>query len=139
MAARQAIQTALAPAAVGPYAQANVAGGFVFTAGQIGLDPASGAMADGISAQTRQALANVRAILAAAGCGLEDVVKVTLYLADMADFGAANAVYAEHFVEPYPARAAASSPALPKGALVEIDAVAVLPAPDRRDPESGTR
>ena len=133
MPARQAIQTGLAPAAVGPYAQANVAGGFVFTAGQIGLDPATGELVDGVAAQTRQALANIRAILAAAGCGLEDVVKVTLYLADMGDFGAANAVYAEHFVEPFPARAAASSPALPKGALVEIDAVAVLPTVERRD------
>lgn len=139
MPSRQAISTALAPAAVGPYSQANVAGGFVFTAGQIGLDAATGELVEGITAQTAQALANIRAILAAAGCGLEDVVKVTLYLADMGDFPAANAVYAEHFVEPWPARAAATSPSLPGGALVELDAVAVLPVVERRDPGNRAR
>ena len=96
-------------------------------------------MEGGVAAQTTQALANLRAILAAAGCGLEDVVKVTLYLADMSDFAAANKVYAEHFEEPYPARAAASCPMLPMGGLVELDAVAVLPVGERRDPESRTR
>ena len=137
MAGRRAIETALAPAAVGPYAQANVAGGFVFTAGQIGLDPATGRLAEGgIAGQTAQALTNLRAILAAAGCGFGDVVKVTLYLTDMGDFAAANAVYAEHFEEPFPARATAGCPTLPMGALVELDAIAVLPVAERRDPET---
>jgi 2-iminobutanoate/2-iminopropanoate deaminase len=136
MGARQAIKTRLAPAAVGPYAQANVAGGFVFTAGQIGLDPISGKLVEGgVAAQTAQALSNIRAILAAAGCGFEDIVKVTLYLADLGDFAAANEVYAASFVEPYPARAAAGVSALPAGALVEIDAVAALPGIDRREAE----
>ncbi len=122
------IQTDLAPAAIGPYSQGVVAGGFVFSAGQIGLDPASGEMVEGgVVAEALQAIQNLEAVLAAAGCGLSDVVKTTLFLADMRDFTAVNGVYDSRFASPYPARSAVEAAALPKGALFEIEAVAVLP------------
>lgn len=135
MTSRQAISTPLAPAAVGPYSQANVAGGFVFCAGQLGLDPATGAMVQGGAAeQADQALSNLRAVLAASGCGMDDVVKANAFLVDMADFAAVNQVWARYFQAPFPARAAVQVAALPKGALFEVEAIAVLPGPDRRDP-----
>jgi 2-iminobutanoate/2-iminopropanoate deaminase len=127
----RAIQTDQAPAAIGPYSQAVAAGGLVFVSGQIPLDPATGQLVTGgVAAQAAQAIANLRAILEAAGLSLDDVVKTTVLLADMADFEAVNKVYADHFTaEPRPARAAFQAAALPKGALVEIEAVAVTPPP----------
>ncbi len=120
------VATDQAPQAIGPYSQAVIAGDLVFTAGQIALDPASMEMVgDDTAAQTERVLHNLRAVLAAAGCGLADVVKTTVYLADMADFPAMNEVYAGHFGDHRPARAAVQAAALPKGAQVEIDAIAV--------------
>lgn len=118
---RQAIQTEAAPAAIGPYSQAIQAGNTLYLSGQLGLDPATGKLAEGgVGAQSRQALANVGAILAAAGFGLEDVVQVQVLLTDINDFGAVNAVYEEFFKPPYPARAAYAVAALPAGGSVEI-------------------
>jgi len=123
----QKVQTERAPAAIGPYSQAMAAGGFLFSAGQIGLVPGTGAFAaDDVVGQVRQVFRNLAAILEAAGTDLAHVVKTTVYLADMADFPAVNAVYAEHFSEPYPARSTIAAASLPKGALVEIDVVARL-------------
>ena len=120
------VATNHAPAALGPYAQAQVSGGFVFTSGQIGIDPATGAFAaDDIKGQTEQSLKNVGAILAEAGCSYEDVVKTTVLLAHIADFGPMNEVYAKYFNGDCPARAAFAVKDLPKGALVEIEAIAV--------------
>lgn len=120
------IATKQAPAAIGPYSQAMVAGGFVFTAGQIPLDPATmEIVGSDVAAQTDRVLRNVAAVLAAAGSSLARVVKTTVYLADMADFAAMNAVYARHFGDHKPARSTIQAGALPKGARVEIDAVAV--------------
>jgi 2-iminobutanoate/2-iminopropanoate deaminase len=125
---RSTIQTDLAPAAIGPYSQGVAAGGFVFTAGQIGLDPATGAMVEGgVVAQAVQAISNLEAVLAAGGCSLSDVVKTTLFLADMRDFAAVNGVYDSRFDAPYPARSTVEAAGLPAGALFEIDAVAVTP------------
>lgn len=121
-----AIHTDLAPAAIGPYSQAIAAGNTVYVSGQIPIDPATGAFAgDDITTQTRQSLTNLKNILHAAGADLCDVVKTTVYLANMADFAAMNAVYAEFFTAPYPARAAFEVACLPKNALVEIECVAV--------------
>lgn len=121
----QLIHTPKAPAAIGPYSQAIQAGNLVFVSGQIPVDPATGEFAGSdITTQTRQSLRNVKAILAQAGYTCADVVKTTVLLADMGDFAAMNAVYAEFFSEPYPARAAFAVRQLPKGALVEIEAVA---------------
>lgn len=124
---KKAIATKNAPAAIGPYSQAVAAEGtMIFVSGQLPADPATGAFpAEGtIEAQTRRALENLKAILAEAGCGMDSVLKTTVYLADIADFAAMNAVYAEYFSEPYPARAAFQVAALPKAARVEIEAVA---------------
>ena len=119
------IQTEHAPAAIGPYSQA---GGTVYVSGQLPINPATGEFAgEDIRAQARQSLENIKAILAAAGTGMPNVVKTTVLLQDMADFAAMNEVYAEYFTEPYPARAAFQVAKLPKGALVEIEAVAVQP------------
>jgi len=116
-----------APEAVGPYSQAVKAGTLLFCSGQIPLDPRSGALVTGdASAATEQVLQNLSAVLAAGGATLADVVKTTVYLTDMNDFSAVNAVYARHFGEARPARACVAVAALPKGALVEIDAVAVV-------------
>ena len=122
----KSISTSNAPAAIGPYSQAVDSGaGLVFLSGQLPLDPATGAFPEGgIQAQTRQSLRNVQAILAAAGLGLSDVVKTTVFLADMGDFAAMNEVYASFFAEPFPARSAVAAKALPKGALVEIECIA---------------
>ena len=124
---RRAIHTDSAPAAIGPYSQGNVAGGFVFTAGQIALDPAGNLVGDGqIAAETRQVLTNLRAVLQAAGADLDTVVKTTVFLADMADFAAMNAVYAEFFAAPFPARSTVQAAGLPKGVRVEIEAIATV-------------
>jgi 2-iminobutanoate/2-iminopropanoate deaminase len=117
-----------APRAIGPYSQSVSAGGFLFTSGQIALDPATGELADGgFDAQARQVFANLEAVLASAGCGFSDVVKATVYLADMADFAALNGIYAAAFGDHKPARSTVQAAALPKGARVEIDLVALLP------------
>ena len=122
-----AVHTANAPAAIGPYSQAVCAGGFVYVSGQIPLDPATGEFAGpDIRTQTRQSLKNIAAILAAAGSGMDRVVKTTVLLKDIGDFAAMNEVYAEAFTAPYPARAAFEAAALPKGVLVEIECVAAL-------------
>ena len=121
---RQASSTSGAPAALGPYSQGIVSGDLVFCAGQLGLDPATGDLADGIDAQAERSLRNLSAILDAAGCSWSDVVKTTIYLADIGTFAAVNAVYARFMVDPAPARSTFAVGALPKGALVEIEAIA---------------
>ena len=126
MSTREAISTDAAPAAAGPYSQAIRAGDLVFTAGQLGIDPAGGELAAGVSGQAERALRNLEAILAAAGSGLDRLVKVTVYLADIGDWPAVNEVYAAILPEPYPARSAFAVKDLPKGALVEIEAVATV-------------
>ena len=119
------ISTSQAPAAIGPYSQAIHVGNLLYTSGQLPLDPATGAFPEGgIKAQTRQSLTNVKAILEAAGTDMNHVVKTTVFMADMNDFADMNAVYAEFFTEPFPARSAVAVKTLPKGALVEIEAVA---------------
>ena len=121
----KAISTQKAPAAIGPYSQAIQVGNLVYTSGQIPIDPATGVFVEGgIKEQTRQSLLNVKAILAEAGLTMGDVVKTTVFMADMNDFADMNAVYAEFFNEPYPARSAVAVKSLPKGALVEIEVVA---------------
>ena len=121
----KAISTEKAPAAIGPYSQAIEANGFVYASGQLPIDPATGAFPEGgIKEQTRQSLLNAQAILQQAGLDLKKVVKTTVLLADIADFGAMNEVYAEFFSQPYPARSAFAVKALPKGALVEIECIA---------------
>ena len=123
--ARTVVHTDHAPAAVGPYSQAIRAGGLVLTAGQIGLDPATGTMVEGgVEAETHQVLANLRAVLAAAGSSPAQVLKTTIFLTDMADFGAVNAIYGELFPSDPPARSTVAVAALPLGARVEIEAVA---------------
>jgi 2-iminobutanoate/2-iminopropanoate deaminase len=126
--ARRAITSAGAPAALGPYSQAIVAGGFVFCSGTAGIDPATGAVAAGVEAQTEQALLNLSAVLAEAGASLADVVKTTIFYADVADFGRINAVYARYMPDPPPARSAPANVRLPHGLLVSIEAIAVLPS-----------
>ena len=124
---RQAITTEGAPAAAGPYSQAIRAGDLVFTAGQLGLDPSSGEFtSDDVAGQAERALANLAAILDAAGSGLDQLVKVTVYLADISDWPAVNEVYARVIPEPFPARSAFAVRDLPKGARVEIEAVAMV-------------
>jgi 2-iminobutanoate/2-iminopropanoate deaminase len=122
---RQITSTDKAPAAVGPYSQAVSANGFVFAAGQVGLDPDTGKLVgEDVASQTRQALQNIKAVLEASSSCLDHVVKTTVYLADIADYGAMNEVYAEFFAEKPPARAAFQVAALPLGARVEIAAIA---------------
>ena len=122
---KKAISTTKAPAAIGPYSQAIKVGNLVYTSGQIPIDPATGSFVEGgIKEQTRQALTNVQAILEEAGLTMSNVVKTTVFMADMNDFADMNAVYAEFFAEPYPARSAVAVKTLPKGALVEIEVVA---------------
>jgi 2-iminobutanoate/2-iminopropanoate deaminase len=120
------IKTDKAPAAIGPYSQAIDPGcGLVFVSGQLPIDPATGAFPEGgVREQTRQSLLNASAILQAAGLGLSDVVKTTVFLADMGDFAAMNEVYASFFTEPFPARSAVAVKTLPKGALVEVECIA---------------
>ena len=127
-AGRRAVESPGAPRALGPYSQGVAAGDTVFCAGQVGLDPASGKLVPGgIAAETARVLENLGAVLAAAGLSLADVVKTTVFLADLAEFGAMNEVYGRHFTPPYPARATVQVAALPAGARVEIEAIAIRP------------
>lgn len=119
------ISTPNAPAAIGPYAQGYIANGMVFTSGQLPVDPAAGAMPEGIAAQAEQSCKNVGAVLAAGGTGLGSVIKTTCFLADMNDFAAFNEVYARYFIN-CPARSCVAVKALPQNALCEIEAVAEL-------------
>ncbi|TMA64692.1 MAG: RidA family protein [Deltaproteobacteria bacterium] len=122
---RETVASDAAPRAIGPYAQAVVAGDLVFCSGQVGLDPASGRLVPGgVAAEAARALESLAAVLSAAGLGLGDVVKTTVYLVDLAEFAAVNEVYARYFHAPYPARATVGVAALPAGARVEIEAVA---------------
>ena len=123
----EAVSTTAAPAAIGPYSQAINAGSFLFVSGQIPLDPATGAMVDGdIAAQTRRVFANLQAILEAAGASFDNVVRTTVYLADMNDFATVNEIYGTYFSPPAPARATVQAARLPKDARVEIDLIASL-------------
>ena len=123
----EVISTKKAPAAIGPYSQAIQVGNLIYTSGQIPIDPATGVFADGgIKEQTRQSLTNVKAILEEVGLTMSNVVKTTVFMADMNDFADMNSVYAEFFTEPYPARSAVAVKTLPKGALVEIEVIAEI-------------
>ncbi|MCM1093197.1 MAG: RidA family protein [Bacteroides sp.] len=119
------ISTTAAPGAIGPYSQAIDTGSMLFASGQIPINPADGTIPEGITAQTKQSLANVKAILAEAGLTVDNVVKTTVFLADMGDFAAMNEVYAEVFTAPFPARSAVAVKTLPKNVLVEIEVIAV--------------
>lgn len=123
---KEEIKTTNAPGAIGPYSQAVKAGNMIFVSGQLPIDPATGTMPATIKEQTRQSIANIRAILTEAGASLDNVVKTTVLLADMADFGAMNEVYAEEFKAIFPARCAFAVKELPKQALVEIEVIATL-------------
>jgi 2-iminobutanoate/2-iminopropanoate deaminase len=123
---REAVTSDQAPAALGPYSQAIVAGGFVFCSGMAGIDPATGTIPDGIEAQTEQALVNLAAVLAEAGASMDDIVKTTIFYDDVEDFGRLNEVYARHMPDPPPARSAPAHIRLPRGLLVSIEAIAVL-------------
>jgi 2-iminobutanoate/2-iminopropanoate deaminase len=126
---KEQISSDKAPKALGPYSAGIRLGNLVFTAGQLGIIPASGDLAPGgIEAETRQALENISAILLAAGTSMSQVVKTTVFLRDMNDFTRMNAIYAEFFTAPYPARSTIQVAALPKGGAVEIEAIAVIPA-----------
>lgn len=123
---KEQISTSQAPAAIGPYSQGIKAGDFLFASGQIPLDPETGALVgEGVEVQTVRVLENVGAVLAAAGLGFEDVIKTTVFLRDMADFAAVNAVYSTYFSAPYPARSCVAVAGLPRDARVEIEVVAV--------------
>lgn len=121
---REAIATQAAPAAVGPYSQAIKTGSLIFASGQLGLDPATGKLQDGLAAQTHQALANLTAVLNAAGASMADVVKTTIFLVDISQFATVNAIYSTAFPSPPPARSTIQVAALPLGGLVEIEAIA---------------
>ncbi len=123
---KEVISTTAAPAAIGPYSQAIKCGNMLFCSGQIPVNPETGEIPEGIKAQTAQSLANVKALLAAAGTSIDNVVKTTVFLADMSLFGEMNAVYAETFTEPFPARSAVAVRELPKQVLVEIEVIATL-------------
>ena len=123
----EVISTKKAPAAIGPYSQAIQVGNLIYTSGQIPIDPATGVFAEGgIKEQTRQSLTNVKAILEEVGLTMSNVVKTTVFMADMNDFADMNSVYAEFFTEPYPARSVVAVKTLPKGALVEIEVIAEI-------------
>ena len=121
----KAVSTVNAPAAIGPYSQAIAAGEFVYLSGQLGVDPATGNMENGVEAQAERAISNMKAILAEAGLDISRVIKTTVFLKDMGDFAAVNAIYAKYFQQPYPARSCVQVAELPKGGLVEIEAVCV--------------
>lgn len=121
----KAVSTVNAPAAIGPYSQAIAVGDFVYLSGQLGVDPASGNMENGVEAQAERAISNMKAILAEAGLDISRVIKTTVFLKDMGDFAAVNTIYAKHFQQPYPARSCVQVAELPKGGLVEIEAVCV--------------
>jgi 2-iminobutanoate/2-iminopropanoate deaminase len=122
---KKAVQTSAAPSAIGPYSQAVVDGDLIFCSGQIGIDPASGKMVEGgIEAETRRIFENLREVLTAAGLTLAHIVKSTVFLVSLADFETVNLIYGDHFEEPYPARSTVQVSALPRGARVEIEAIA---------------
>ncbi len=123
---KHVIASEQAPAALGPYSAGIATGNLAFLSGQLGLDPVTGELADGVVAQAEQALKNVEALLTAAGATFDNVIKTTVFLADIADFNAVNEVYGSRFTEPYPARSAVQVGALPKGALVEIECIVAL-------------
>ncbi|TDR30914.1 RidA family protein [Hydromonas duriensis] len=123
---KQIISTTKAPAAIGPYSQAVKTGQMVFTSGQLGLDPATGDLVSGVEAQAHQAFKNLDAILQEAGSSLANVVKFTLFLTDLADFAAVNAIMAQYVPEPFPARSTIGVASLPKGGLFEVEAVALV-------------
>jgi reactive intermediate/imine deaminase len=123
---KESIHTASAPAAIGPYSQAIRAGNTVYLSGQLGLDPQTGNLREGIEAQTRQVLDNLQAVAAAAGGSLDEIVKLTLLLTDLADFAKVNEIMAARFKQPYPARATYQVAALPKSGRIEVEAVLVL-------------
>lgn len=121
---KKAISTTNAPGAIGPYSQAIAIGDFLFISGQIPVNPADGSIPEGIKAQTQQSISNIKAILAEAGLSIDNVIKTTVFLADMSLFGDMNAVYAENFTSPFPARSAVAVKELPKQVLVEIETIA---------------
>jgi reactive intermediate/imine deaminase len=123
---RKIIATPKAPAAIGPYSQAVQAGNTVYTSGQIGLDPVSMTLAEGLETQAVQVFENLKAVAEAAGASLNEAVRVTIYLTDLANFAKVNELMAKYFAEPYPARATVGVKELPRGALVEVDAVLVI-------------
>lgn len=123
---KEELKSAAAPAAIGPYSQGVKAGNLIFVSGQLPINPADGSMSRDIKAQTAQSIENIKAVLAEAGATLDNVVKTTVYLADMSLFGAMNEVYSEYFKEVYPARAAFAVKELPKQASVEIEVIAVV-------------
>lgn len=123
---RNIVSTPIAPAAIGPYSQAVKAGNTVYLSGQIGLDPATMQLVEGFEAQTLRVFENLKAVAEAAGGSLADAVRVTIYLTDLANFGVVNEIMTRYFAEPYPARATLGVASLPRGALVEVDAVLVL-------------
>ena len=123
---KRAVHSDGAPKAIGPYSQAVEVGGAVYLSGQIGLDPASGQLVPGgVEAEARRVMQNLEAVLAAAGLGFADVVRTTIFLADLADFGAVNEIYGSCFADPKPARSTIQAAALPRGARLEIDAIAI--------------
>ncbi|WP_018659379.1 RidA family protein [Allofustis seminis] len=122
------IHTDKAPAAVGPYSQAIMTEGLLFLSGQLGIDPATGKMVEGVAGQAEQMLKNAQAILEEAGVGFEKVIKTTVFLTDMADFQKVNEIYAKYFSKPFPARSAIAVAALPVGGLVEIEMIVEIPA-----------
>jgi 2-iminobutanoate/2-iminopropanoate deaminase len=134
---RHAVSSDQAPAALGPYSQAIVANGLVFCSGTAGIDPATGVIPDGIEAQTEQALANLAAILEAAGASMGDLVKTTIFYADVSDFAKLNEVYARHMPDPPPARSAPANVKLPRGLLISIEAIAVIPTEGDHRPAPG--
>jgi 2-iminobutanoate/2-iminopropanoate deaminase len=121
---RQEVSAPGAPAAIGPYSQAIAIDGFIFCSGQLGMDPATGKLVDGIAGQAERAMVNLEAVLSAAGASLADVVKTTIFLTDLANFSTVNDIYSKHVIEPAPARSTVQVAALPRGALVEIEAIA---------------
>lgn len=133
---KRAVESPDAPKAIGPYSQAIIANGLIFTAGQVGADPKTGALVEGgIEAQTEQVLKNIEAVLKASGSSLDDVVKTTVFLADLNDFAKMNEVYAKRFKTPFPARSTVQVARLPRDAKIEIEAIAVL----RDKPQSTQR
>lgn len=118
------IKTTNAPGAIGPYSQAIEVNGLVYTSGQIGIDPATGAIVEGVEAQAHQVCRNLTALLEAAGTSMDNVVKTTVFIKDMNDFGTVNGIYAQYFTEPYPARSCVEVARLPKDVLVEIEVIA---------------
>jgi len=123
---KQVIQTADAPAAIGPYSQAIRAGDTLYLSGQIGLDPASGQMVDGLEAQAHRVFRNMQAVTASAGASLDDVVKLSILLADLGDFAKVNEIMATYFTAPYPARSTYQVAGLPRGGRIEVEAIAIL-------------